>query len=1240
MPLPHDSRETPTEQPKQLSVFGARVRRMRTERGLSLARLAELTHYSKGYLSKIETGAKSITVDLARHLDNALDAQGQLVEIAEEMEQPICPYRGLLPFGTADADWFFGREQITEELVKAGARAVDDRRPVLLVGPSGVGKSSLLRAGLLPALARDALPGSSTWAQLILTPTATPIEELRKHCELVGNKAGDRLVVVDQFEEVFTLCEREPDRITFIQRLTELAAGGRALVVICLRADFYDRCLAYPELLAAVRSNQVTLGPMTEPQLRSAISEPAKVAGLLLEPGLVELLLSDAGARDRDIRGALPLLSHALLATWQHREGDTLTIEGYRQTGGIENAIAETAERVYHQLDSPGRVAARQLLLRLVHIGAHEQDTRRPAERESLLRRLPETGPILQALAAARLLTVDAATVHIAHEALLHAWPRLGQWIESDRSGLRIYQQLTESAESWDREGRDPSLLYRGPRLQLAEEWARAHDNIGLGIVERDFLRASIQRKEAAERARRRRTRQLRWLTAGMALLTGVALTATAIAIVQNRAAQAQRDIAVSRQLATEADQLRQTDPALATQLSLAAYRIADTTAARSSLLNSSGSTPVTKVPAHTGPITQLAFIPNTMNLVTVGQNSTVRLWNGVDTGHPRVRATIPGPRDSGAVAISPHSDVLAVTGDPTISRLWHLDPAGEPHPAGLLDATSPGLTAAFGAGGRLLAVGHADGTVTVWDVADSDRPGKTTTPPVSPAAVRAVAFSPAAPVLATAGDDFRTRLWDLSNPRSPALLTTLEPQQATIRTAVFSPDGQQLAVGSDDHSVQIWQVSNARQPTKVARLSGHSNAIRGLSFSQDGATIATAADDQTVRLWRTTGGAALTTLRQPAPARGAAFAPGGRLLVTGDDTGALWLWHLPPPMINLPASASAVAYRPQHDELAIGGADGHIRLWSLDESGPGANRGASLGDMDPGGRQLRTVVYNPHGDLLAAAGDGSAVWLWSVANPRAARLLDTITTPDASIEALAFAPDGRTLAIGGTDRTPRLWLVTDLSHPTLLSSLPGHQNTIRGLAFSPDGKLLASASDDYTIRLWNVGDGRAPTPLARLGELSNAVNSVEFSPNGRELATAGDDHTVRLWDVSSPTRPTVIATLTGHGESIDKVTYSPDGRLLASASEDGTARLWDVTNPRTATATAILDGHTDAVFSLAFSSSGNQLATASDDHSVRLWITDAAAVARQICALPVPPLSPEQWNRYVGDLTYRPLCP
>ncbi|MFI9629394.1 transporter substrate-binding domain-containing protein [Streptomyces sp. NPDC052042] len=475
-----------------------------------------------------------------------------------------CPYPGLAAFGPGQVQWFFGRERLIVELAEKLAGRMDATDPLVLVGPSGSGKSSLLGAGLLSALGRGALPmpGSRTWPHLLLTPTEHPLTELATRLarltggpwrslreELEGDPrrlaaavremlraragrtaiTGSRLVlVVDQFEETFTQCADEHERRAFIRALCAAASGDGeppALVILSLRSDFRDHCAAFPELRPALHNTPVFIGPMTAPELHEAIAQPAQLTGLTLQPGLVEVLLRDLGA-DRTAQGhdpeALPLLSHALRATWQRREDRTLTVAGYVAAGGVRNAIDITAETVYNEFDPTEQRTVQSLMLRLVHVGEGTQDTRRRAGRTRLLHDLPHpdiAATVLEALVRARLVAVETETVEIAHEALLHAWPRLRKWIDDDRAGLNIHQQLAEDTDTWDRKGRNPAQLYRGSRLSLAREWATdPARHTRPTPLQREFLDASAQ-------VVRRRRRQLGLPAAAMCfllLLTGV----------------------------------------------------------------------------------------------------------------------------------------------------------------------------------------------------------------------------------------------------------------------------------------------------------------------------------------------------------------------------------------------------------------------------------------------------------------------------------------------------------------------------------------------------------------------------------------------------------------------------------------------------------------------------------------------------------------------------------------------
>jgi hypothetical protein len=488
--------------------------------------------------------------DLHLHYQDRVHGARRVKPGAQALE---CPYPGLASFSREQAKWFFGRDELTSDLITRLDARLSTGGVQVVVAPSGAGKSSLLHAGLLSQLDSDVLPGSSRWPTMVLTPTARPLAALatqvagrtgadpatlaqefvvnstRTGTVLRGCLGGDDsqarvVVVVDQFEELFTLCTNDQHRRAFIELLSQLASpqsDGNAntqpvgLVLVGIRADFYTACVNYPYLRTALQDNPLVVGPMSDTELRAAILYPAHDVGLDVEPGLLELLLRDLGhtttaAHDNGRAGyeagRLPLLAHALRVTWQQRHGHTLTVEGYQTAGGIHRAVATTAEAVFTGVDHTGQHAARTLFLRLIKIGDGTKDTRRRLARTDLLVGLdPHTVvPILDTFTQARLLTQDQDTVEVTHEALLHAWPRLRQWIDSDRAGNLIRQQLDEAATVWNRDGRDTAGLYRGNRLEAARTWAtsRPHES-DLSPAASAFLAASTRQERRAARLRR-----------------------------------------------------------------------------------------------------------------------------------------------------------------------------------------------------------------------------------------------------------------------------------------------------------------------------------------------------------------------------------------------------------------------------------------------------------------------------------------------------------------------------------------------------------------------------------------------------------------------------------------------------------------------------------------------------------------------------------------------------------------
>ncbi len=620
--------------------FAAGLRQLRRKAGNPpYRRLAEQAHYSISTLSSAASGQRlptlAVTLAYVRACDGDTEEwRERWREVAELLGELYpetgpgdeggapSPYAGLRSFREQDAEWFFGRERLLEEL----AGRLERQRFVVVIGASGSGKSSLLRAGLVPRLEAAAT------TVVVLTPGTRPLEEcavrlgalagvtpgalyreLRDDPEnlgrlirqitarsagAVGSGAGDGelVLVVDQFEETFTLCQDAVERNRFIEALVSAAsdAGGRCRVALGVRADFYAHCTRHATLVDAMRDAQVPVGPMSLDELRRAVVQPAQRAGLTIEGALLATLTAQAHGQ----AGVLPLLSHALLQTWRRRRGNALTLDAFEAAGGLEGALARTAEEFYQQLDAGRQKLARQVFVRLTALGDGTEDTRRPARLAELDGLAEPDGPadldgpagdgageiraVLDLAAGARLLTLDRERVELAHEALIRCWPRLHGWLTEDREATRTARRLTDAAQAWEALGREPGALYRGTRLTLAA----GLDRTTMSVPEREFLDAGLAAQAAEQLAVRRRARFRRLGVGLLSVLLVLTTTTAALAVRAQRAADRQRDVAGSQRVAERAAALRTVNPALAAQLGLAAYRLSPTPEARGSVLS------------------------------------------------------------------------------------------------------------------------------------------------------------------------------------------------------------------------------------------------------------------------------------------------------------------------------------------------------------------------------------------------------------------------------------------------------------------------------------------------------------------------------------------------------------------------------------------------------------------------------------------------------------------------------
>ncbi|WP_171107112.1 MULTISPECIES: WD40 repeat domain-containing protein [Streptomyces] len=1234
--------------------------------------------------------------DLHLHYEDGVRTARRVLTSAESQE---CPYPGLAAFSAEQAQWFFGRDALVAKLLVQLDACLAMGGALVVVAPSGAGKSSLLRAGLLPEIARGALPGSARWPRLWLTPTAHPMVALRTCLsEVVSAGTGDlddepvwapavlrralaagdgeggaerRLVlVVDQLEELFTLSADERERRDFLDavlRLAEPGPGGEpavGLVVFGLRSDFYTHCAGHPGLLEAVERHQVIVGPLSRDGVREAILYPARAVGLDVEPGLVQVLLRDLGAAEADPArpgsdaedayeiGRLPLLAHALRATWLCRSGHVLTVDSYESTGGIAHSLTAAADHCFEQLAPPARRTAQSVFLRLVKFGDGTQDTRRPARYAELLDRCGrsrETAKVVETFTRGRLLTRERDTVTITHEVLLRAWPRLRQWIEAHRARYVVRQRLEEAAAAWQEADRDPGLLYRGHRLEEARASADDEGTGWPGPVVSAFLAASLRQRHRARRIRQ-------GVIAGLTALAVLAAVSAALAFHQRDTAQQERNAAILGEIRAQADLVRATDTSLAAQLDLVAHRMSPAASTRTRLLSVQNVPLATVLTGHSDRVNAVGFSPDGGVLASADDDGTIRLWSSARAGGPVALGDpltdLRGPVR--ALAFSPRGQLLASAGDDGTVRLWNLADLRRPKVLGSAARAGTGAlkALAFSPDGEALAAAGGDGRVHLWEITDPARPRALSKPlPASADEVNGVAFSPDGKLLASAGNDGTVRLWKVTDHRKPTPVGRT-PDIAFraglpgfAQAVAFSPDSRTLAAAGSDQAAHLWDVGNPAKPVpRAARESN--NVVNTVAFSRRGHLMAYGGDDNTIWLDNVTDPGDVKDLTQAlnghsGPVRALAFHPKGTMLASAGADHAVRLWTIPRTILSGHTSyVDTVDVSPGGRLLASGSEDNTVRLWDIGDPTAARPVSASIRGSTP---FVNAVAFSPDRRTLGVAA-GTDVRLWDVTEPAAPRPLGKpLRNSRGNFTDVRFTPDGRTMAGSNGDGTIALWDVSDPSRPLPLGPpLKTAAGEVWRVAVSPDGRTLAAVTEDGTLRLWDIAEPARPAPLGEPLQASpDRVVGLAFSPDGRTLATSGNDAAIRLWNFADRTRPAPAGPrLTGHKDTVYTLAFSPDGRTLVSGSFDKTLRLWDVDKQGHARAHGLpLTGVTDYVNDITFSPDGRFLFIGAGEATVHILPLSVRSATAHVCRATGNLLTPELWQQYIPQLDYDPPC-
>jgi WD40 repeat protein/DNA-binding winged helix-turn-helix (wHTH) protein len=1082
------------------------------------------------------------------------------------------PFRGLQIFETEDAWLFFGREQETDDLL-AHLR----RSPILsVVGNSGSGKSSLLRAGLIPALqqgrfCQDGL-ANEQWRIAVFRPSAAPfdylaevlpsqlapelslqekaefIHQFRSKLSLGGDGLRDAiaalagavsyetgptriLLLVDQFEELFTLTADRRVRDSYIDSLLAAARLDGPVpvhMVLAVRADFYPECLEHAELSRLMAANQYNVGRMSHEQLRETIEKRLQLASARAEAGLIDSLLEDVGSEP----GNLALLEHSLGQLWEKCGGFacTLTNSAYSEMGRLRGALGRHADEIYTGLrDDAQKQLAKMIFLELVHLGDGAQDTRRRVPKADLysLGNADEIDCLLSHLADNRLISTSGKNqesfVEVSHEALIREWPLLREWLAQNREDLRLERRLLQAAEEWNSLNRDKGALLQGARLAQAEEWLGRHADVP--VLLQDFVQSSICMREES-RAReladqKAASRRLGWFSAALALMLLAAIAAASFTY-------RQKVMEKSRAMAAQSGELLQRDHGQALDLAIRSWETARTEEARLAVAKALPETLAILKQDMQGPVLTASYSPNGRLLVTAGSDHHARIWDA--SGY---------------------------------SLLFELR-------------------------------GHTD-------------------------KLTYATFSPDSKQVVTASEDHTARVWSTTDGH---LLFTLRGHTDKLMRAEFSPDSTRIVTSSYDKTARVWSTRDGRL---LLTLLGHTEPVGGVQFSSDGKRILTASWDRTARVWNNADGRLLMTLQNESAVVYAAFSPDNQVIATGPTGGIVKVWSAINGrlLFTLPhdGSISSIEYSRDSQRIVIASlghsgaevwskADGKL-LFKLQHDGPVAyaqfspdgHRIVTAG-MDHVARvwnsidgQLLAILvghsdglwdaeFSPDGENIATTSFDGTARIWNFMSGRS-----TIARGHTSyVKFAVFSPNGAQVLTAGYDKTARIFNAAD-AHA--IATLYGHKDIVNDAEFSPDSLRIVTASDDHTARIWNATNG---TPLAILQGHSDSVNCARFSPDGQRILTTSNDNTAAIWSAADGR---LLTTLRGHTRGVFSARFSPDGARIVTSSHDNTARIWNTADGRLI---ATLTRPSGPLFSAAFSPDGQRLVTAGFDHTAQVW--------------------------------------